>query len=70
MVDLDTAQRKLEEGMLREQDGQLDEAMKCYDEAIALQPDLARAHFESPRILRRLQPLRKWSHEKVNQIFP
>lgn len=25
---------------------------------------------ESPRILRRLQPLRKWSHEKVNQIFP
>ena len=25
---------------------------------------------ESPRVLRRLQPLRRWSHEEVNQVFP
>jgi hypothetical protein len=26
---------------------------------------------ESPRILRRLQPLRRWSHEQeIKQIFP
>ncbi len=26
--------------------------------------------FESPRVLRRLQPLRRWIHEKVNKVFP
>ena len=25
---------------------------------------------ESPRVLRRLQHLRRWSHEKVNEVFP
>ena len=25
---------------------------------------------ESPRVLRRLQPLRRWSHEQVKQVFP
>jgi len=25
---------------------------------------------ESPRFLRRLQPLRRWSHEQVKQVFP
>ncbi|MDH4451166.1 MAG: hypothetical protein QE265_11355 [Rhodoferax sp.] len=25
---------------------------------------------ESPRVLRRLQPLRRWIHEKVNKVFP
>ena len=48
---VDTAQRKLEEGMALEQEGQLDEAMKRYDEAIALQPDLARAHFNRGTVL-------------------
>ena len=26
--------------------------------------------FESPRALTRLQPLRRWSHEQVKQVFP
>jgi len=25
---------------------------------------------ESPRVLRRLQPLRRWSHEQIKQVFP
>jgi hypothetical protein len=25
---------------------------------------------ESPRVLRRLQHLREWSHEKIKQVFP
>ena len=25
---------------------------------------------EPPRVLRRLQPLREWSHEQVKQVFP
>jgi hypothetical protein len=25
--------------------------------------------FESPRVLRRLQPLRRWSHEEVKQVL-
>ena len=36
-------------------------------EAIRLANDFLRS--ESPRVLRRLQPLRRWSHEKVNQVF-
>ena len=28
------------------------------------------AQRESPRVLRRLQPLRRWSHEQVKQVFP
>jgi len=27
-------------------------------------------HFESPRVLRRLQLLREWSHEQSNKVFP
>ncbi len=30
----------------------------------------AATHGESPRVLRRLQPLREWSHEQDEQIFP
>lgn len=26
--------------------------------------------YESPRVLRRLQILREWSHEQVKQVFP
>jgi len=25
---------------------------------------------EPPRVSRRLQPLRGWSHEEINQVFP
>ena len=31
---------------------------------------LARGQGESPRVLRRLQLLREWSHEDIKQVFP
>ena len=34
------------------------------------QPRLSRVRSESPRVWWRLQPLRKWSHEQIKQIFP
>ena len=45
------AQRKLEEGMAFEAQGQADAALSCYDDAIRLWPDLARAHFNRGNIL-------------------
>ncbi|MBA3595489.1 MAG: LysE family translocator, partial [Polaromonas sp.] len=39
----------------------------------ALNPKIALFYgsvFESPRELRRLQPLRRWSHEEIKQVFP
>jgi len=45
------AQKLLEQGMEHEQQGKLDEALPCYEEAIALMPQLARAHFNRANIL-------------------
>ena len=45
------AEHKLEEGMYQEREGHLDAALLCYDEAIALAPSLARAHFNRGNIL-------------------
>lgn len=45
------ALRLIEEGNAIEESGQLDEAMRCYDAAIALAPDLARAHMNRGNIL-------------------
>ncbi|MES2243774.1 MAG: tetratricopeptide repeat protein [Pseudomonadota bacterium] len=43
--------RLLEEGMALERRGQLDEALKHYEAAILLMPELARAHFNRGNIL-------------------
>ena len=45
------ALRLIEEGNAIEESGQLDEAMRCYDAAINLAPDLARAHMNRGNIL-------------------
>lgn len=45
------ADRWLEKGLLLEQQGQLDEALSCYQSAIELVPTLARAHFNRGNIL-------------------
>ena len=45
------AQGLLEQGMEHEQQGNLNEALQCYDDAIALMPGLARAHFNRANIL-------------------
>jgi len=45
------AERWLEKGMLLEQQGELDEALSCYQSAIELMPTLARAHFNYGNIL-------------------
>ena len=34
------------------------------------QAAMSNAELESPRVLRRLQHLREWSHEKIKQVFP
>jgi protein O-GlcNAc transferase len=41
----------LDKGMLLEQQGQVDEALSCYESAIGLAPTLARAHFNRGNIL-------------------
>jgi protein O-GlcNAc transferase len=46
-----TAERLLEEGMALEQQDQPDEALRRYDSAIELIPELARAHFNRGTIL-------------------
>jgi len=46
-----SAEQLLEQGMELEQLGQLDEALQCYESAIALMPELARAHFNRGIIL-------------------
>jgi len=45
------AERLLEEGMTLENREQPEEALKCYEEAIRLKPDLTRAHFNRGNIL-------------------
>jgi protein O-GlcNAc transferase len=45
------AERLLEEGMMLENREQQEEALKRYEEAIRLKPDLARAHFNRGNIL-------------------
>ena len=45
------ATRVLEEGMALEKQGQMDEALRCYDSAIRLMPELARAHFYRGNLL-------------------
>lgn len=45
------AARLLEEGMLLEQDGKMEDALQRYDSAILLVPELARAHFNRGNIL-------------------
>ncbi|EJL82731.1 putative O-linked N-acetylglucosamine transferase, SPINDLY family [Polaromonas sp. CF318] len=46
-----SAAQLLEQGMALEQQGQLEEALRCYDTAISLMPELARAHFNRGTIL-------------------
>jgi len=46
-----SAQQLLEQGMVLEQQGQLEEALRCYESAIVLMPELARAHFSRGTIL-------------------
>jgi len=46
-----SAQQWLEQGMALEQQGKLEEALKCYESAIVLMPELARAHFNRGTIL-------------------
>ena len=41
----------IEEGNAIEETGQLDEALRCYDAAVNLAPDLARAHMNRGNIL-------------------
>jgi protein O-GlcNAc transferase len=45
------ADRKLELGVVLEREGHLDAALRCYDEAIALAPTFARAHFYRGNVL-------------------
>ena len=45
------ALRLIEEGNAKEESGQLDEALRCYDAVIRLAPDLARAHMNRGNIL-------------------
>jgi protein O-GlcNAc transferase len=47
----EAALRLINEGNLIEEAGQLDEALRCYDEAISKAPDLARAHMNRGNIL-------------------
>ena len=44
-LNLQKAKKLLEDGKLEEQQGRGEGALKCYDEAIALMPELAHAHF-------------------------
>ncbi|MFA5487763.1 MAG: hypothetical protein WC284_00980 [Candidimonas sp.] len=44
-------------------------ASGCYS-AISAHPSFNVHFIESPRVLRRLQLLRKWSHEQEQQVFP
>jgi protein O-GlcNAc transferase len=46
-----SAEKLLEHGMALEQQGRAQEALQCYDSAIALTPELARAHFNRGIIL-------------------
>ena len=46
-----SAQQLLEQGMALEQQGQPEEALRCYESAIVLMPELARAHFNRGTIL-------------------
>jgi protein O-GlcNAc transferase len=46
-----SAEQFLEHGMQMEQQGMLDDALRCYDSAIGLRPELARAHFNRGNIL-------------------
>ena len=49
---LDEAERLIDKGnAIEEEKGQLDEAMRCYEEALAMVPDLARAHMNRGNIL-------------------
>ena len=45
------ALRLIEEGNAIEETGQLDDALRCYDAAVSLAPDLARAHMNRGNIL-------------------
>ena len=47
----EAALRLINEGNLIEEAGQLEEALRCYDEAISKAPDLARAHMNRGNIL-------------------
>lgn len=38
--------------------------------AIATSTGLSQRQLEPPRLSRRLQPLRGWSHEEINEVFP
>jgi len=49
--DSETAAQLLEQGMALEQQGLPDEALRCYESAIRLMPELARAHFNQGIIL-------------------
>jgi protein O-GlcNAc transferase len=46
-----SAEQLLEQGMELEQQGQMEEALQCYESAITLMPALARAHFNRGSIL-------------------
>jgi len=46
-----SAEQWLEKGMQLEQQGQMDEALRCYESALERRPELARAHFNRGNIL-------------------
>ena len=46
-----SAEHWLEKGVQHEQQGQVDQALRCYESAIRLMPELARAHFNRGNIL-------------------
>ncbi|SDN80161.1 glycosyltransferase family 41 protein [Polaromonas sp. JS666] len=46
-----SAEQLLDQGMALEQQGQIEEALRCYDMAVSLMPELARAHFNRGTIL-------------------